>query len=213
MDILIITFAIIIVLIGVYQYKKALKRKRAVRIDSYQFPKSIPEKIIKTYPHLSEEQVNQVMSGLREYFHICNLAGRKMVAMPSQAVDLAWHEFILFTKHYELFCKHCLGRFLHHTPAEAMSTPTLAQDGIKRVWRISCHREVISPIKPKQLPMLFAMDASLKIPDGFNYSLNCKHKNQSGYCASHIGCGGGCTGDSGGSSCGSSCGGGCGGGD
>lgn len=37
---------------------------------------------------------------------------------PSKVVDYAWHEFILFTKLYENFCKEKLGKFIHHTPDE-----------------------------------------------------------------------------------------------
>jgi len=35
---------------------------------------------------------------------------------PSIIVDYGWHEFILFTKLYERFCKEILGQFIHHTP-------------------------------------------------------------------------------------------------
>ena len=140
-----------------------------------------------------------------------------MVSMPSQVVDDAWHEFILFTRAYDGFCRKALGRFLHHTPAEAMAAPTLAQEGIKRAWRLACVREGIDPKFPTRLPLIFALDAMLGISDGFTYTLECTDQRSGGcggYCASHIGCGSGCAGDSGadsGDSGGSSCGGGCGG--
>ena len=35
---------------------------------------------------------------------------------PSPRVDLAWHEFILFTKPYREFCDQQLGRFIDHHP-------------------------------------------------------------------------------------------------
>ena len=76
-----------------------------------------------------------VFRALRDYFWMCNVGKRKMVAMPLQVVDDGWHEFILYTRSYKVFCKKALGRFLHHTPTEAMRTPTLAQEGIKRAWR------------------------------------------------------------------------------
>lgn len=38
------------------------------------------------------------------------------VLTPSLLVDLAWHEFILFTKSYHHFCTTKLGKFIHHTP-------------------------------------------------------------------------------------------------
>ena len=161
---------------------------------------------------------------------MCNVGKRNMVAMPSQVVDDAWHEFILFTRAYKSFCKKSLGRFLHHTPTEAMKTPTLAQEGIKRAWRLACAKEHISPSSPTRLPLIFAIDAMLNIPNGFTYTLNCQDRRSpayaDGYCAGHIGCSSGCAGDSGAATdsaggffdglfdstgCGADCGGGCGG--
>ena len=194
--------------------KRSLRRKRQQLIDTYDFPPTIAGKVMEKYPHLSQAQAEQVMAGLREYFHLCNIAGKRMVSMPSQAVDVAWHEFILFTRQYQYFCKKALGRFIHHIPAEAMRSPTDAQAGIKTAWKISCYREGLLPRAAHRLPMLFAMDALLDIPDGFNYAVNCSGKEKDHYCASHIGCGSGCGGGcvSDGSSDSSGCGGGCGGG-
>lgn len=219
MDTLFIAVVLAVVVIVVIRIsRKNRAKQRSVLIDSYEFPARIRKKVAATYPHLDDQQVDQVIDGLREYFHVCNIAGKRMVSMPSQAVDVAWHEFILFTKHYQVFCSKALGRFLHHTPAEAMSSPTMAQTGIKNAWRITCTREQIDPKTPDRLPLLFAMDAALAIPDGFTYALNCKASDyQPGhypYCASHIGCSSGCSGGGGeGSDIGgdAGCGGGCGG--
>lgn len=195
--------------------------QRATFIDNYRFPKRINQQLAKTYPHLNTDQINSIIIALRSYFHLCNQArSRQMVSMPSQAVDVAWHEFILFTRAYDSFCKQALGRFLHHTPAEAMSSPMIAQRGIKTAWRLACRREKINPKNPTHLPDLFAIDALCAIPDGFSYRLNCQTDlataNHGGqvFCASHIGC----SGCGGGSSSGDDfdndsdcCGGGCGG--
>lgn len=179
---------------------------RARYLADYRFPSALARKVRATYPHLGDKQVWQVLEGLREFFALAQKARGRMVAMPSQAVDVAWHEFILNTRAYQAFCREGLGRFLHHTPAEAMATPTQAQDGIKRAWRLSCAREKIDPKHPAVLPLLFGLDAALAIPDGFRYSLDCTAGLAAGtaadggtaYCASHIGCGGGCGGSSGG---------------
>jgi hypothetical protein len=198
----------------VYRYynQSAIDRRKKF-IENFYFPKTIREKVAEVYPQLSTTEVNEVLRGLKEYFYICNVAGEKFVSMPSQVVDVAWHEFILFTKQYQIFCSKAFGRFLHHVPAEAMRTPTIAQEGIKRAWRLSCKREKINPDSPIKLPILFNLDSKLKISNGFFYTLNCKGSGNSGFCAGDIGggCGTfGCGGDSG-HSCGSSCGGGCGG--
>lgn len=202
-----------------------IRKQRIAYIDCYFFHKGIKKKLLQQHPHLSDEQLNLVFQALREYFHLCFLAKKKMVAMPSQVVDDAWHQFILSTRFYARFCQKGLGRFLHHTPTEAMSSPTMAQQSIKRIWRLACAKENINPKNPEKLPLLFAIDDMLNIKEGFIYHLNCLDANNSsreGYCTSHIGCTSGCSGSSGGcSSCssdsdsgGSDCGGGgCGGGD
>ncbi len=189
------------------------RRRREAFIENYPYSKFLDQRLATRRPELSSEQREHVFDGLRDYFHLCNTAGQRMVAMPSQVVDDAWHEFILFTRQYDLFCRHAFGRFLHHTPAEAMPSPTAASNGIKRAWRLACAHENIDPKKPTRLPRLFALDALLLIAGGFIYQLDCMAAGQAGtgYCASHIGCGGGCSGDSGGADGdgGSGCGGGC----
>lgn len=199
------------------------RNQRLKFIENYRFKSSLGQKVKNKYPHLTDEDVDLVLMALREYFYICHKAKKKMVAMPSQVVDVAWHEFILFTRAYELFCKKSFGYFLHHTPTEAMKSPTLAQEGIKRAWRIACYKHDIDPKLPTHLPLIFAIDSKLGIEDGFKYSLNCKSKSSPGsgdYCAGHIGCSSGCVGSSGSDSDGggffgggdsSGCGGGCGG--
>ena len=206
-------------------WKKWRRAGRSRYIDHYPYQRFLDRRLAVRRPELSAEQRGEVFAGLLDYFQICQQAGRRMVAMPSQAVDDAWHEFILFTRHYDTFCRHAFGRFLHHTPAEAMRTPTQASDGLRRAWRLACAHEGIDPQQPARLPRLFALDSRLAIAGGFIYQLDClaggKGSAGSGFCASHIGCSSGCSGDSGGAESGadssggdggSGCGGGCGGG-
>jgi hypothetical protein len=194
-------------------------RRRAAFIEHFPYAEFLDRRLAACRPELTPAQRGEVFAGLRDYFHLCRTAGRRMVAMPSQVVDDAWHEFILFTRHYARFCRGAFGRFLHHTPAAAMSSPTQASDGIKRAWRLACAREGIDPRRPQRLPRLFALDAALLMAGGFIYHLDCLAAGRegalgAGFCASHIGCGGGCSGDSGGSDGdGGGDGGGCGGGD
>jgi len=206
--------AIFTLVIGImlYLYRKLNRLSRLSYLQNYRFHPSLYKKVQKRYPHLNDEQVALVFTALRDYFQLCNQAGNKMVSMPSQVVDVAWHEFILFTRSYKEFCTRALGRFMHHTPTEAMKTPTLAQDGIKRAWKLSCAREKINPTAPDTLPLLFAIDTQLNIEDGYRYLLDCTNPASpmyaNGYCASHIGCSSGCSGDCGNNS---DSGGGCGG--
>lgn len=235
MDIVIGVLLIIVLYFGSHQMVKRRQRRREKFLDSYRFHPQIRDKVAARHPHLQPSQLDEVMEGMRDYFRFCLQARKRMVSMPSQVVDDAWHEFILFTRSYQLFCLKTFGRFLHHTPAVVMKSPTQAQEGIQRAWRLACHHEKLSPKYPARLPRLFALDGQLKIVNGFTYSIDCKNKSSpnygDGYCASHIGCSSGCGGDSGSSSadtggffsgsdsdsgCSSDsggCGGGCGGGD
>lgn len=190
--------------------KEQKLRLRSEFIRDYTFHPAIEIKLKRKHPQLTDAQIDFVIEALRDYFYICNQAKGYMVSMPSQAVDDLWHEFILFSHDYETFCHKAFNRFLYHTPAEAMKTPTTAQVGIKRAWRLACQKESIDAQKPSRLPRLFAVDSQLAIAGGFIYSLDCRALTSdiNEFCASNIGCGGGCGGSSG---CGGGDGGGCGG--
>ncbi|WP_428826628.1 glycine-rich domain-containing protein [Azonexus sp. IMCC34842] len=197
-------------------WQKWRRAGQARHIEHYPYQRVVDQRLAARRPELSAEQRGEVLAGLVDYFQICRKAGRRMVAMPSQAVDDAWHEFILSTRLYDKFCRHAFGRFLHHTPAAAMQSPTQADDGIRRAWRLACAHEGIDPKQPDRLPRLFALDARLALAGGFIYQLDCLASGMTGraYCASHIGCSSGCSGDSGGadsSDAGGDGGGGCGG--
>jgi hypothetical protein len=76
------------------------------------------EPIFKTCPWEPREFVEL---GLRQWLRCCGAALRdkKVIGMPSHAVDEAWHGFILCTARYERFCDDAYGRFLHHHPEGA----------------------------------------------------------------------------------------------
>ncbi len=217
-----IKFFLALVLIGfvVYVlYRHGLISARQQFLDRFDLPAGVMERFLQKRPELNSEQQALVQQGLQQYFRLCVDARGRFVSMPSQVVDELWHEFILFTRLYQKFCERALGRYLHHTPAEAMPAPSTATDGIRRAWRLACRQEGINPKTPERLPLLFALDTQLGIAGGFVYALNCRDaatSSSGAFCASDIGggCGSsGCGGSSdssadGGSSCGSGCGGG-----
>lgn len=215
-------FAALLAVTAMIAYRRRLARQRVAYIDRFEIHPAVLNKFREVRPNLTREQEQLVFAALRDYFHLCRMAGRRMVSMPSQVVDDAWHAFILYTRGYDQFCSRAFGRFLHHTPAQAMSSPSVAQQGIKRAWRLACARAGINPLHPASLPLLFSIDRDLQISNGFHYVPDCgseiRRTDTSGnYCASHIGCSSGCGGDSGssgseGGGSDSGCGGGCGGG-
>lgn len=197
---------------------------RAEFIRTYAFPPGLMDRLGKRRSGLSDKDRHLVSRGLRQFFLAYLKGGRQFVSMPSQAADDLWHEFILYTRHYEAFCKQAFGGMLHHTPAVVLGADKRDNAGLRRVWWQCCKEENIDPRKPSRLPLLFALDAKLGIADGFHYTPDCsalrQHDSGGGtaYCGGDFSSGsydGGTDGfgDSGSGDGGDGGGGGCGGGD
>lgn len=193
----ILIFAIVAAVI----WGKLRAARRADYIRSFSLPIGLFEKLRKRRPELTAKDCQLVGNALRQFFMAYLKSGRRFVAMPSQVADELWHEFILYTKNYDEFCRQAFGRFLHHTPAVVMSGVTEASGGnlagsmnravdvipaggvshdgnranigLRRCWWYACREENINPGKPLRLPLLFALDSKLKIADGFYYLPNC----------------------------------------
>ncbi|MBP7568386.1 MAG: hypothetical protein KA795_20505, partial [Burkholderiaceae bacterium] len=148
-----------------------LARERLLRETA--LPQFLKRKLRETYPHLSPKDVDLVERGLRQFFFACARSQRRFVAMPSRVVDAMWHEFILHTRAYRDWCSLTLGRFLHHTPAEALGRRADRNDGLRRAWYWACRDEAIDPRTPTRLPLLFALDGKLGIEGGFHYVPDC----------------------------------------
>lgn len=149
-------------------------RRRLRYIDSYSWPPGLIAKLHKKHPRLSPAQIERIGLGLKQFFRAYHRGGYRTVAMPSEAADSLWHEFILYSKAYDEFCRRAFGRFLHHTPAAVLS-PGLktSNEGLRRVWWQACKDERIDPKAPTTLPLLFALDRDLNIPNGFHYMPDC----------------------------------------
>jgi hypothetical protein len=98
-------------------------RRRESFIAEYEFPRYLWKRVRNRLPGLSDEEMELVERGLREWFTCCAWRWNAILGMPSRAVDEAWHEFILDTQTYTSFCQGAVGGYLHHTPDEAMGTP------------------------------------------------------------------------------------------
>jgi hypothetical protein len=201
--VLIVVAAVLGYLLGLLLLIKGEKlRERLAFIDDYHIPMPILEKFRGHYPDLTDKQVQEVIEALKVYFRCC-VQTNEFVAMPSKVVDMLWHEFILNTREYEQFCRQAFGKLLHHTPTEMLSSSkqiatTKMQKGMKVIWLFSCWEQKIQSSTPEMLPLLFAIDEALNIPDGFYYDLKKSGENwgvkeaDGGY--DGFGCGGGCGG-------------------
>ena len=75
-------------------------------------------KVIKSYKKehkANDEEAEFVLTQLQRWLTLCIVYPEKQYIIGSK-VDAMWHNFILFTKDYERFCKDVAGFFIHHLP-------------------------------------------------------------------------------------------------
>lgn len=210
--IFVLVFALGAAIVYLTMVGRSARFKRESYIRHFVFPAAVLKSLTKSYPHLEEKDQFLVARALRQYFLVHLKAPGRSVGMPSRAVDALWHDFILDTKAYQEFCHSAFGTFFHHVPAGKKTKGSSKDEAMRRTWRLACLEENIDPRNATRLPLLFAIDSKLKIPDGHVYDLEVVRKSPNE--ATGSSCGGfGCTGGHGSSSgCNGSCNGGCSGG-
>ena len=182
-----IALVVLAVILSVSIVKPWLQLRRAEFVRTYRWPPGLLERLEKHRPGLARKDSALVSRGLRQFFIAYLMSGKRYVSMPSQAADDLWHEFILYTREYDAFCRRAFGGFLHHTPAVVLSAHRKSNEGLRRVWWYCCKYESIDPVHPTRLPLLFALDAKLGIPDGFVYHPQCEELRKTGSGAAYCG--------------------------
>jgi hypothetical protein len=172
--------ALVLLLVTVEVWRRWREALRADYIRAYMFPPGLFAKLAERRPGLVLKDQQLVARALRQFFLAHLKSGRKFVSMPSQVADDLWHEFILYTRHYQEFCTKAFGRFLHHTPAVALTADKQNNTGLRRVWWHACLEENINPRTPTRLPLLFALDEKLKVEGGFRYVPDCSGVRREG---------------------------------
>ena len=70
---------------------------------------------------LSLEDAQQLFQDMLRFLTLCDQRDEQGKGLPflapPEAIDVAWHHFILFTEDYAVFCTQYFGRFIHHRPA------------------------------------------------------------------------------------------------
>lgn len=167
---------------------RSWRLRRAEFIRTYRWPRGLLDRLSQKHPALTRKETALVSRGLRQFFLAHLMSGNKFVAMPSQVADDLWHEFILYTREYKEFCRQAFGEFLHHTPAVALDPKRRqSNEGLRRVWWYTCKYENIDPRNPTRLPLLFALDTKLKIPNGFHYHTDCRQLRDIGVAGAYCG--------------------------
>src|SRR4249920_2337817 len=100
---LVLSIVLALLLLALWQRQRALQREAHVR--NFELPRGLFDQLRKRHPDLSLKDCQLVAHALRQFFLAYLKSGRRYVSMPSQVADDLWHEFILYTKNYERFCR------------------------------------------------------------------------------------------------------------
>ena len=74
---------------------------------------ALQQKIIAA-TQLDASQATHMLREVLRFLHLISNCDGPLT--PPLVLDLAWHEFILFTRAYSAYCQKHFGRFIHHTP-------------------------------------------------------------------------------------------------
>lgn len=172
MDNLLIIIGLIILGIIMFIFIGKDKSKRYTYIDEYQLPNSINNVLKNVYSHLTDEDIEIIKQGLKEYLKLYVLSNnRGRIILPSQVIDIAWHEFTK-TVEYQEFCIKAFRFYLNRSLVNEMLDKRFLDNDLKVVWTLACKKEDINPIEPHKLPLIFSIDTKLKIDDGYKYTID-----------------------------------------
>jgi hypothetical protein len=91
-----------------------LRQERLQSVEEYQNEKVLYR--FQTKLGLGKRQAELLFNDTKRFlFLAANFKDRGPLS-PSSAIDNGWHEFLMFTEDYALFCNEHFGTFLHHRP-------------------------------------------------------------------------------------------------
>ena len=111
MAVLLIPFGVVFFILLAIIWQMRVRSRREAHIRTFTLPKGLYDKLRAKHPTLALKDCQLVAQGLRQFFLAYLKSGHQYVSMPSQVVDDLWHEFILYTKNYQLFAKRPSGAF------------------------------------------------------------------------------------------------------
>jgi len=96
-----------------------------------------PEVILRIMDKVpcTQEHAEALFEEMKQY--LSRSAVSKKRSSPTKEVDVAWHEFILFTRDYAEFCHVHFGRFMHHVPRLASWTPRARPTAVVAVAKVN----------------------------------------------------------------------------
>jgi hypothetical protein len=93
-----------------------------LRMSGYEHPVLLNK--LQAELGINREDAETLFTDLKMFLALCATTTRSLA--PTAALDAPWHQFVLFTKDYERFCREYCGRFVHHLPEDPFARPSMS---------------------------------------------------------------------------------------
>jgi len=136
----------------------------AVRLEAAldaEFVGRLETRVRGHYPEMTKAEWEWTWFELKRYFLMCGVM--RQVQMYSERTDGIWHEMLVFTREYQLFCERFCGTMIHHAPHGQASRP--CEDD--RAWFDWVYSELfeLSPVTEQMWGRLFRQPMSRSMLD------------------------------------------------
>ena len=103
------------------------------KVLGYENPEFIER--LKVKLGLSKDSAEELFYDMKQFLFLCGT--RPGICSPTDTIDAAWHEFILYTQDYASFCDEMFGRFIHHVPQTYLSKEHSTKGKTWRTFQIA----------------------------------------------------------------------------
>ncbi|GAA1940069.1 hypothetical protein [Amycolatopsis minnesotensis] len=120
----------------------ALKERVGQELVSVELFDRLASRIAKEH-HMPRGFAARIMDQALAFLAVCAQSAEPLA--PSEAVDIGWHTFILYTREYAAFCERIAGQFIHHEPTDTgvipvTRTPVDSMSATTRALRTAGYR-------------------------------------------------------------------------
>jgi hypothetical protein len=133
---------------------------------------------------LSHKEAEQLFLDMKQFLYMCGT--RPGICSPTDPIDAAWHEFVLYTEDYANFCQNMFGRFIHHVPPTYLSGKGRTKGKTWRTYQVA-------------LDIFGELSSNWEVPEHMRPNLGAKSSNvallEFDNCGDSCGCGPACNSD------------------
>lgn len=139
---------------------------------------------LKVKLNLEHKEAEQLFIDMKQFLFLCGT--RPGICSPTEPIDAAWHEFVLYTQDYASFCDEMFGRFIHHVPPTYLSNEGQTKGKTWRTFQVA--EDVFGQLS-----------SNWDVPEHMRPSRSAKSDNilliEFDNCGDSCGCGPACNGD------------------